>query len=96
MSLNMTQVRVQQTIQSQESSIVSYKIANLLQFYLVTMYRTIGERALLSTTLKEYAPSPSPWFNLTPMIGSRMFHIKYFMNQLKLKVKISPTLNWCL
>ncbi|KDR69275.1 hypothetical protein GALMADRAFT_256106 [Galerina marginata CBS 339.88] len=46
-------MRVQQTIRSQESSIVSYKIANLLQFYLMTMRRTIGEEALLSTTLKE-------------------------------------------
>ncbi|KAF9524462.1 oligomeric complex COG6-domain-containing protein [Crepidotus variabilis] len=46
-------VRVQQTIRSQESSIVSYKIANLLQFYLITMYRTIGENALLCKTLKE-------------------------------------------
>ena len=46
-------MRVQQTIRSQESSIVSYKIANLLQFYLITMRRTIGE-ALLSSTLKEY------------------------------------------
>ncbi|KAF8967344.1 oligomeric complex COG6-domain-containing protein [Flammula alnicola] len=46
-------MRVQQTIRSQESSIVSYKIANLLQFYLMTMRRTIGEQALLSTTLKE-------------------------------------------
>ena len=48
-------MRVQQTIRSQESSIVSYKIANLLQFYLMTMRRTVGDDALLSTTLKEYA-----------------------------------------
>ena len=47
-------MRVQQTIRSQESSIVSYKIANLLQFYLMTMRRTVGDDALLSTTLKEY------------------------------------------
>ena len=40
-------------MRSQESSIVSYKIANLLQFYLMTMRRTIGEQALLSSTLKE-------------------------------------------
>ncbi|KAG6911409.1 hypothetical protein DXG01_016506 [Tephrocybe rancida] len=46
-------VRVQQTIRSQESSIVSYKIANLLQFYMLTMRRTIGDDALLSTTLLE-------------------------------------------
>ncbi|KAJ8522928.1 hypothetical protein ONZ45_g610 [Pleurotus djamor] len=46
-------VRVQQTIRSQESSIMSYKIANLLQFYMLTMSRTIGESALLSKTLKE-------------------------------------------
>ena len=36
---------------------MSYKIANLLQFYLMTMRRTIGE-ALLSTSLKEYVFSP--------------------------------------
>ena len=47
-------VRVQQTIRSQESSIVAYKIANLLQFYTVTMNRTIGNDALLSKTLQEY------------------------------------------
>ncbi|KAF9651463.1 oligomeric complex COG6 [Thelephora ganbajun] len=46
-------VRVQQTIRSQESSIVSFKIANLLQFYMLTMHRTIGEDALLSQTLNE-------------------------------------------
>ena len=50
-------MRVQQTIRSQESSIVSYKIANLLQFYLMTMRRTVGDDALLSTTLKEYVLS---------------------------------------
>jgi conserved oligomeric Golgi complex subunit 6 len=50
-------VRVQQTIRSQESSIVSFKIANLLQFYTLTMERTIGEDALLSKTLHELVPS---------------------------------------
>ncbi|EFI26934.1 hypothetical protein CC1G_15335 [Coprinopsis cinerea okayama7 len=45
--------RVLQTVRSQESSIVSYKIANLLQFYLVTMRRTIGPQALLTKTLHE-------------------------------------------
>lgn len=46
-------VRVQQTVRSQESSITSYKIANLLGFYLTTMQRTIGKEALLSRTLEE-------------------------------------------
>ena len=49
-------VRVQQTIRSQESSIVSFKIANMLQFYMLTMQRTIGEDALLSQTLHEFVP----------------------------------------
>jgi hypothetical protein len=44
---------VQQTVCSQESSIVSYKVANLLQYYMLTMRRTIGEDALLSATLNE-------------------------------------------
>ncbi len=47
-------MRVQQTVRSQESSIVSYKIANLLQFYLLTMRRTIGDQAILTKTLQEY------------------------------------------
>ncbi|KAI0064458.1 oligomeric complex COG6 [Artomyces pyxidatus] len=46
-------VRVLQTVRSQENSITAYKIANLLQFYTLTMTRTIGEHALLSKTLKE-------------------------------------------
>ncbi|TFK19198.1 COG6-domain-containing protein [Coprinopsis marcescibilis] len=45
--------RVLQTVRSQESSIVSYKIANLLQFYLDMMRRTIGPDALLTKTLSE-------------------------------------------
>ncbi|KAG6875996.1 hypothetical protein C0992_001494, partial [Termitomyces sp. T32_za158] len=48
-------VRVQQTIRSQESCIVSYKIANLLQFYMLTLRRTIGKDALLSNSLSEIA-----------------------------------------
>lgn len=47
-------VRVQQTVQSQESSITSYKIANLLGFYMLTMQRTVGREALLAKTLEEY------------------------------------------
>ncbi|KAF8889933.1 oligomeric Golgi complex subunit 6 [Infundibulicybe gibba] len=46
-------MRIQQTVRSQESSIVSYKIANLLQFYYMTMRRTIGDQAILSVSLNE-------------------------------------------
>ncbi|WVQ78637.1 hypothetical protein IAT38_000724 [Cryptococcus sp. DSM 104549] len=46
-------LRIQQTIKSQEGIIMAYKIANLLQFYLVTMRKTIGDQALLCTTLQE-------------------------------------------
>jgi len=45
---------VQQTVKSQEGSITSYKITNLLQFYQTTMKRTVGEDALISQTLKEF------------------------------------------
>ncbi|KIP08762.1 hypothetical protein PHLGIDRAFT_68807 [Phlebiopsis gigantea 11061_1 CR5-6] len=41
------------TVRSQESSITSYKIANLLQFYLLTMQRTIGNEAVLSKALRD-------------------------------------------
>ena len=34
---------------------MAYKIANLVQFYLVTMQRTIGEGATLTVALAEYA-----------------------------------------
>ena len=43
-----------QKVRSQESAIMSYKIANLLQFYKITMTKTIGDEAVLSVTLKEY------------------------------------------
>ncbi|KIJ59706.1 hypothetical protein HYDPIDRAFT_32927 [Hydnomerulius pinastri MD-312] len=46
-------VRVMQTVRSQERSITSYKIAGLLQYYTLTMQRTIGARSLLSQTLQE-------------------------------------------
>ncbi|GAA6008397.1 hypothetical protein JCM10207_000112 [Rhodosporidiobolus poonsookiae] len=46
-------IRVQQTIKSQESPIVSYRIAALIHFYKVTMERTVGEDALMSTVLGE-------------------------------------------
>ncbi|KZS99108.1 oligomeric complex COG6 [Sistotremastrum niveocremeum HHB9708] len=46
-------LRILQTIKSQEGSITSYKLANLLQFYAVTMSRTVGESAFLSATLHE-------------------------------------------
>ncbi|TCD67043.1 Golgi transport complex subunit 6 [Steccherinum ochraceum] len=46
-------VRIQQTVRSQESSITLYKISNLLQFYSLTMKRTIGSGATLSNTLNE-------------------------------------------
>ncbi|KZT09589.1 oligomeric complex COG6 [Laetiporus sulphureus 93-53] len=47
------QNRVQQTVRSQESSITSYKIANLLQFYTLTMQRTVGGDAVLFKALKQ-------------------------------------------
>ncbi|KAL0242100.1 hypothetical protein I308_105728 [Cryptococcus tetragattii IND107] len=46
-------LRIQQTIKSQEGIIMAYKIANLLQFYLVTMRKTIGEKAILVQTLQD-------------------------------------------
>jgi len=46
-------VRVRQTIRSQESSITTYKVANLLTFYNTTVQRTIGGKAGLSGTLNE-------------------------------------------
>ena len=70
-------MRVQQTIRSQESSIVSYKIANLLQFYLMTMRRTIGDDALLSTTLKEYVFPQTNLFFFSSHPCSRITDMAY-------------------
>ncbi|KAH0826947.1 oligomeric complex COG6 [Lanmaoa asiatica] len=46
-------VRVLQTVRAQESSILSYKVSNLLQYYMLTMQRTIGDQSVLSQTLQE-------------------------------------------
>ncbi|KAK4051597.1 Golgi transport complex subunit 6 [Microbotryomycetes sp. JL201] len=50
-------IRVQQTIKSQEGSIMAYRIATLIHFYRVTMERTIGEDALMSKVLAEITDS---------------------------------------
>lgn len=47
------QIRVQQTVKSQEGSIMAYRIATLIHFYKITMERTIGVEALMSTVLAE-------------------------------------------
>jgi hypothetical protein len=52
-TLTPLQLRIQQTIKSQEGIIMAYRIANLLQFYLVTMRKTIGEDALLCKAIQE-------------------------------------------
>ncbi|KAF8267909.1 oligomeric complex COG6-domain-containing protein [Lactarius quietus] len=43
--------RVLQTVRAQESALSAYKVARLLQFYALTMARTLGAGALLATTL---------------------------------------------
>ncbi|KAI0029221.1 oligomeric complex COG6 [Vararia minispora EC-137] len=45
--------RVLQAVRTQDNSITAYKVASLLQFYTLTMSRTIGPNALLSKTLNE-------------------------------------------
>jgi hypothetical protein len=50
--------RVLQTIRAQESGLNAYKVARLLQFYALTMARTLGSRALLATTLRECVVLP--------------------------------------
>ncbi|KAI0636596.1 oligomeric complex COG6 [Trametes polyzona] len=69
-------VRVQQTVRSQESSITSYKIANLVQFYAVTMQRTIGREALLSKTLEELTElAYSIFYGAIEMQGRSLLHV---------------------
>ncbi|KAI6030195.1 oligomeric complex COG6 [Pisolithus marmoratus] len=46
-------LRVLQTVRAQDDSIVCYKVANLLQYYTLTMQRTIGDRSIVSDTLRE-------------------------------------------
>ncbi|KAG6872401.1 hypothetical protein C0995_009991 [Termitomyces sp. Mi166 len=80
-------VRVQQTIRSQESSIVSYKIANLMQFYMLTMRRTIGDDAFLSKTLLELIfRSTLLEYKIDQPTGSQMSLIRYFMSLYPRKV----------
>jgi hypothetical protein len=46
------QRRIEQTTLSQEGCITTFKLATLIQFYRVTMERTLGSRSALSRTLK--------------------------------------------
>ncbi|KAK0483339.1 oligomeric complex COG6 [Armillaria novae-zelandiae] len=83
-------VRVQQTVRSQESSIVSYKIANLLQFYLVTMRRTIGTDAILSKTLQEITEvAYKVFFDAVEALGRSLLRVPLDNNDLSLTPPIS-------
>ncbi|ORX35318.1 putative intra-golgi transport-related protein [Kockovaella imperatae] len=56
-------MRIQQTVKSQEGIIMTYKVTNLLQFYLVTMRKTIGDDAGLCKTLQQiYEQSNAAFF----------------------------------
>lgn len=46
-------VRVLQTVRSQEGAIMAFRLASLIHFYRVTMERTVGHEALMSTVLRE-------------------------------------------
>lgn len=50
------QARIRQTIRLQESCIMCYRVVHVLQFYTLTLIRTIGADAVLSRTLVEYVP----------------------------------------
>ncbi|SJL04371.1 related to Conserved oligomeric Golgi complex subunit 6 [Armillaria ostoyae] len=83
-------VRVQQTVRSQESSIVSYKIANLLQFYLVTMRRTIGTDAILSKTLQEITEvAYKVFFDAVEALGRSLLRVPLNNSDLSLTPPIS-------
>jgi hypothetical protein len=58
-------MRIQQTIKSQEGIIMTYKITNLVQFYLVTMRKTIGSDAVLTDNLQQSAYRPALGMKLT-------------------------------
>lgn len=50
-------IRIDQTVRSQEGSITLFRLANLIQFYKVTMQRTIGSKVSLSRCLEELSDS---------------------------------------
>ncbi len=70
---------------------MAYKIANLLQFYLVTMRKTIGENALLSKSLQEWVnPKLSDDFLLSPLrAGSTTSHTRPSSKPSKRRVEVS-------
>ncbi|KAK0502969.1 oligomeric complex COG6 [Armillaria luteobubalina] len=83
-------VRVQQTVRSQESSIMSYKISNLLQFYLVTMHRTIGTDAILSKTLQEITEvAYKVFFDAVEALGRSLLRVPLDNSDLSLTPPIS-------
>lgn len=49
-------MRVQQTLNSQESSLTACQLASLLEFYQLTMSSTIGSDAKLTQALSELSP----------------------------------------
>lgn len=69
-------LRVLHTIRAQDDSIVCYKIANLLQYYALTMLHTIGDRSVLSDTLREITQaSYKVFFNTIEAQGRAILRI---------------------
>lgn len=68
--------RVLQTVRAQESALSAYKVARLLQFYALTMTRTLGARALLATTLGETtAASYAVFFDVIAAQGRALLRV---------------------
>ena len=57
--------RILQTLQSQEGCITTFKLASLIDFYRLTIIRTLGSRASLSRTLQELNKAAYVSFNET-------------------------------
>ncbi|KAI6164060.1 oligomeric complex COG6 [Pisolithus thermaeus] len=69
-------LRVLHTIRAQDDGIVCYKIANLLQYYTLTMQRTIGDRSVLSGALREITQaSYKVFFNTIEAQGRAILRI---------------------
>lgn len=83
---------MQQTIKSQEGSITSFRITNLLQFYGQTMQKTIGPGALLSKTLLACVsdlPQTSDMILILVHIASQTLRNKCSLTRLKRKDEVS-------
>ncbi|KDN53061.1 oligomeric complex COG6 [Tilletiaria anomala UBC 951] len=84
------QTRIVQTVRSQEGCVTTFRLANLIDFYRLTITRTVGSKAALSRTLQGVTTASYDAFGVT--LRNHASSLTRYHDTLDLSLKIPPPL----